>query len=109
MNNEKQLVKINTSKIKNISIKDDFINNFQIYKVKIVNNEYLEFYKYLRKNINYYSDFKTSDCIYILIDKDIENIDEVGVHPNINTSTVFMNPKDLEKIFKNNKYEYIEL
>ena len=47
--------------------------------------------------------------VTILIDKDIENIDEVGVHPNINTSTVFMNPKDLEKIFKNNKYEYIEL
>jgi hypothetical protein len=41
----------------------------------------------------------------ILIDKDIENIDEVGVHPNINTSTVFMNPKDLKKIFKNNKYK----
>ena len=47
--------------------------------------------------------------VTIIIDKDIENIDEVGVHPNINTSTVFMNPKDLEKIFKNNKYEYIEL
>ena len=47
--------------------------------------------------------------VTIIIDKDIENISEVGVHPNVNTSTVFMNPKDLEKIFKNNKYEYIEL
>lgn len=93
MNNEKQLVKINTSKIKNISIKDDFINNFQIYRVKIINNEYLEFYKYLRKNINYYSDFKTSDFIYILIDKDINSsvyyFDKVNI--NILDSFIIFN------------------
>ena len=47
--------------------------------------------------------------VSIIIDEDIKNILEIGVHPNINTATVFLKPKDLEIIFKNNKYEYIEL
>lgn len=47
--------------------------------------------------------------VSIIIDEDIKNISEIGVHPNINTATVFLKPKDLEIIFKNNKYEYIEL
>lgn len=47
--------------------------------------------------------------VTIIIDEDIKNISEIGVHPNINTATVFLKPKDLEIIFKNNKYEYIEL
>ena len=47
--------------------------------------------------------------VTIIIDEDIKNISEIGVHPNINTATVFLKPKDLAIIFKNNKYEYIEL
>lgn len=47
--------------------------------------------------------------VTIIIDEDIKNISEIGVHPNINTATVFLKPKDLEIILKNNKYEYIEL
>ena len=47
--------------------------------------------------------------VSIIIDEDIKNISEIGVHPNINKATVFLKPKDLEIIFKNNKYEYIEL
>ena len=47
--------------------------------------------------------------VSIIIDEDIKNISEIGVHPNINTATVFLKPKDVEIIFKNNKYEYIEL
>ena len=47
--------------------------------------------------------------VSIIIDEDIKNISEIGVHPNINTATVFLKQKEKEIIIKNNKYEYIEL
>ena len=72
-----------------------------------------DLYKYLRLTKGSVSPLgilnDKDHIVSIIIDEDIKNISEIGVHPNINTATVFLKPKDLEIIFKNNKYEYIEL
>lgn len=117
--------------IKNIFIRDDKKRNYYLVlvshnkKVNLkelenkLNTKHLTFaseedlYKYLgltKGSVSPLGILNDKDHIVtILIDKDIKNISEIGVHPNINTATVFLNPKDLEIIFKNNKYEYIEL
>ena len=110
--------------LKNIFIRDDKKRNY--YLVLVCHNKKVNLKELSNKINSRKLSFADEEDLYnylgltkgsvsplgILNDKAhkvIENIDEVGVHPNINTSTVFMNPKDLEKIFKNNKYEYIEL
>lgn len=117
--------------IKNIFIRDDKKRNYYLVlvshnkKVNLkelenkLNTKHLTFaseedlHKYLgltKGSVSPLGILNDKDHIVtILIDKDIKNISEIGVHPNINTATVFLNPKDLEIIFKNNKYEYIEL
>lgn len=117
--------------IKNIFIRDDKKRNYYLVlvshnkKVNLkelenkLNTKHLTFaseedlYKYLgltKGSVSPLGILNDKDHIVtILIDKNIKNISEIGVHPNINTATVFLNPKDLEIIFKNNKYEYIEL
>ncbi len=117
--------------IKNIFIRDDKKRNYYLVLVshnKKVNLKELrnklntrpltfaseeDLYKYLgltKGSVSPLGILNDKDNIVtILIDKDIKNISEIGVHPNINTATIFLKPKDLEIIFKNNKYEYIEL
>lgn len=53
-----------------------------------------------------------TDCIVeVVFDKDILLFDRIGVHPNDNTATVWINPQSLELIIKNhgNSIIYIEL
>lgn len=117
--------------VKNIFIRDDKKRNYYLVLVshnKKVNLKELrnklnsrpltfaseeDLYKYLgltKGSVSPLGILNDKDHIVtIIIDEDIKNISEIGVHPNINTATVFLKPKDLEIIFKNNKYEYIEL
>ena len=117
--------------VKNIFIRDDKKTNYYLVLIagnKRVNLKELrnnlrlrpltfaseeDLYKYLgltKGSVSPLGILNDKDHIVtIIIDEDIKNISEIGVHPNINTATVFLKPKDLEIIFKNNKYEYIEL
>lgn len=49
--------------------------------------------------------------VEVVFDKDILSFERIGVHPNDNTATVFICPKDLELIIKNhgNAISYIEI
>ena len=44
-----------------------------------------------------------NDCkVEVVFDKDILLFERIGVHPNVNTATVWIRPQDLESIIKNN-------
>jgi len=49
--------------------------------------------------------------VEVIIDKSLLLFKRVGVHPNENTATVFINIKDLELVISNhgNKFEYVEI
>lgn len=49
--------------------------------------------------------------VEVIIDKPLLDYDQIGVHPNENTATVFISPKDLELVITNhgNKFRYIEI
>lgn len=49
--------------------------------------------------------------VEVIFDEVIKSFEKVGVHPNDNTATVFLNPIDLEEIIKKscNKFMYINL
>lgn len=53
---------------------------------------------------------KDKDIIFIL-DEDILKCEKVGFHPNINTETVILNPKELYRIFEfyDVKYKFIKM
>lgn len=53
-----------------------------------------------------------ADCkVEIVFDKDILSFERIGVHPNDNTATVWLSPKDLENIIKShgNSISYINI
>ncbi|MBI2798273.1 hypothetical protein HYX70_03175 [Candidatus Saccharibacteria bacterium] len=52
-----------------------------------------------------------SDKVEVIIDKSLLAEDELGVHPNENTATIFMSASALEKIIKKtgHKYTLVEL
>lgn len=41
--------------------------------------------------------------VEIVIDKDLVNVDKLGIHPNDNTATLFIDYKHLESIIKSNR------
>jgi len=53
---------------------------------------------------------KEKDIIFIL-DENILAYEKVGFHPNTNTETIILNPKELHKIFQyfNIKYKFIKM
>lgn len=52
-----------------------------------------------------------TNSVKVVIDNDLKNENLLGVHPCINTSTILMNPTDLEKYIKsvNNEIKYIDI
>lgn len=40
--------------------------------------------------------------VEVIIDKDVQDLQIIGLHPNVNTATVWISVKDLEKIIVNN-------
>lgn len=51
-----------------------------------------------------------TDCrVEVVFDKDILLFERIGVHPNDNTATVWISPKDLELIIKNHGNSIIYL
>lgn len=53
----------------------------------------------------------TERKVEVIIDQDIKSFDRIGVHPNENTSTVWLRPADLVSIIQNhgNSINYIML
>jgi len=52
------------------------------------------------------------DCrVEVMFDKDIQSFKRVGVHPNDNTATVWINSRDLVDVIKKhgNEFSYIEI
>ena len=49
--------------------------------------------------------------VEVVLDKDILAFERIGVHPNDNTATVFIRPKDLESVIRKhgNTVSYIEI
>ncbi|MFB0917955.1 MAG: prolyl-tRNA synthetase associated domain-containing protein [Clostridiaceae bacterium] len=49
--------------------------------------------------------------VEVFLDSDLRFYEKIGIHPNINTQTVWISPKDLEKVIKDhgNKFTYINL
>lgn len=49
--------------------------------------------------------------VEVIIDKSLMYYDLIGVHPNENTATVFISPKDLELVITDhgNKFRYVEI
>lgn len=43
--------------------------------------------------------------VKVIIDSEILSFDVIGVHPNENTATIWIQPKDLEKMLKDNGNE----
>lgn len=51
-----------------------------------------------------------TDCrVEVVLDKDILSFKRIGVHPNDNTATIWISPKDLEIIIKNHGNSIIYL
>lgn len=53
----------------------------------------------------------TSSKVEVVLDKDIKHFQQVGIHPNDNTATVWLSPVDLEAVIKKkgNTFSYIEI
>lgn len=49
--------------------------------------------------------------VEVFIDSDLRFYEKIGIHPNVNTQTVWIAPKDLEKLVKahGNKFLYLNL
>jgi Ala-tRNA(Pro) deacylase len=49
--------------------------------------------------------------VEVIIDKSLLSYEHIGVHPNENTATVFISPKDLELVITDhgNKFRYVEI
>lgn len=53
-----------------------------------------------------------TDCkVEVVLDNDIQDFHRIGIHPNDNTATVWIKPKDLEVIIKKhgNAFSYVEI
>lgn len=119
--------------VKNLFIRDDKKQNYYLILVSADKRVNL---KELRKNLNLrpltfaseedldkYLGLKkgsvtvlgilndTEKKVKVLIDKDIKEFKEVGVHPNENTATIFLKLEDIEHILKlnNTDYTFIEI
>ncbi len=55
--------------------------------------------------------YQSSNSIFLIIDKELWQADEVGFHPNINTSTIILTHENLEKFLNtlNIRKEIMEL
>ena len=53
----------------------------------------------------------TDKNVFFILDEEILAHKKIGFHPNINTETVVIDPKDIKKIFKyyNAKYKFIKI
>lgn len=94
----KNEITINTSKIKNIEINNNFYKNYKIYKIKINNDDYKNtsmLISKIRKNIEVLSYFKSDNFIYILSNKKIKVED--------------FNFTELYKFSENEKYIFLNL
>ena len=45
--------------------------------------------------------------VRVILDKDIFKFEKIGVHPNDNTASVWLNPYDLKKVIENNGNEIL--
>ncbi len=53
-----------------------------------------------------------TDCrVELVLDRDIRDFHRMGIHPNDNTATIWIKPKDLEAVIKNhgNVFSYVEI
>ncbi len=48
----------------------------------------------------------SSHHVKVIFDKDLLGLSELGMHPIVNTATVFTDPKDIHKILDRLKQEY---
>lgn len=123
----------NNETVKNIFIRDDKKQNY--YLILVSANKRINL-KELRKNLNLRPlTFASEDDLYkylvlkkgsvtvlgilndteckvkVLIDSDIKEFNEVGVHPNENTASIYLKLEDIIKILKlnNTNYTFIEL
>ncbi len=123
----------NNETVKNIFIRDDKKQNY--YLILVSANKRINL-KELRKNLNLRPlTFASEDDLYkylalkkgsvtvlgilndteckvkVLIDSDIKEFNEVGVHPNENTASIYLKLEDIIKILKLNNinYTFIEL
>ena len=53
----------------------------------------------------------TNHIVKVLIDEDIKKFQEIGVHPNENTASIWLKLEDVEKIlnYTENDYEFIKI
>lgn len=53
----------------------------------------------------------TNHIVKVLIDEDIKKFQEIGVHPNENTASIWLKLEDIEKIlnYTENDYEFIKI
>ena len=123
----------NNETVKNLFIRDDKKQNY--YLILVSANKRINL-KELRKNLNLRPlTFASEDDLYkylvlkkgsvtvlgilndteckvkVLIDSDIKEFNEVGVHPNENTASIYLKLEDIIKILKLNNinYTFIEL
>ena len=52
-----------------------------------------------------------SRCVEVVLDQDLKKLDEIGVHPNDNTATVWLRLSDLETVIQNhgNPFSYLPM
>ena len=53
----------------------------------------------------------TNHIVKVLIDEDIKKFQEIGVHPNENTASIWLKLEDIEKVlnYTENDYEFIKI
>ena len=49
----------------------------------------------------------TKQQVTVLLDKELQHVDEIGIHPNTNTATVFIKYDDLLKIIMRSRHEMV--
>lgn len=49
--------------------------------------------------------------VTVVLDKDVQAQNKVGIHPNVNTATIWLTPKDLEKVIneQGNAYTWVSI
>lgn len=104
------LLVLSKGKIINLKNLKDILNSRPL---SFANEERLNHYLGLNKgSVTPFGILNDKECIVeVIFDEDIKSFKRMGVHPNDNSATVFLEPKNLVKIIKDhgNKISYLNL
>ena len=91
---------------KNLFVRDDKRQNYYLITIKGEKEELSEILGLIPGAVTPLGLLNDKNHrVKFYLDKDFEDMDFIGVHPNDNTATVWLNPADLIKLLKENGSE----